>query len=157
MAVAAPHLAVHVGPGKLVAPPRAPPRPAPASPQARLRERKFLRGRDRAGADPSGPVSAMEPVATWTPAKVAAWLRGGWGLGRVGLEGPGDEERKGEKDIPGLSVSQQFRVSAFYPPGTVLGRIGEMTPGVPRTQKGVTHRPSIARGCQGGRGEAVVV
>lgn len=47
---------------------------------------------------------AMEPVATWTPGKVAAWLRGGWGWGSVGLEGHWDGERKRTKDVPSLSV-----------------------------------------------------
>ncbi|XP_047379786.1 connector enhancer of kinase suppressor of ras 1 isoform X2 [Sciurus carolinensis] len=70
MAVAVPHLGGHVGPGMR----RPRPGPAPAPPGAarrpRLRERKFLRRRARR-AEPG-----MEPVETWTPGKVAAWLRG---------------------------------------------------------------------------------
>lgn len=76
------------------------PEPSPAQPLPTpgLWERKFLRPQDGAGAEPlipsgGGLDSTMEPVETWSPGKVAAWLRGGWGRGRVGLEGHWDRER----------------------------------------------------------------
>lgn len=93
MTVAAPHLASHVCPGMLVAPPRAQPSPSPALPQpwalgAEIPAPAVGSGRRSQRAD-----SAMEPVETWTPGKVAAWLRGGWGLGSVGFEGHWDREK----------------------------------------------------------------
>lgn len=48
----------------------------------------------------------MEPVETWTPGKVAAWLRGGWGRGRVGLAGHWDGERERKKGLLSLSVGE---------------------------------------------------
>lgn len=50
------------------------------------------------------PNLAMEPVATWTPRKVAAWLRGGWGRGSAGPEGPWAGKSGSKKDVPSLSV-----------------------------------------------------
>lgn len=82
-------------------------------------------------------------------------MGGAWA--ELGFGGHGDGEKKGEKDISGLSVSQPviYRASALSPPGTVLGRIGDMTPGIPRTHKG----SPIAQASQGAVavGEAVVV
>lgn len=53
------------------------PGPSPAPPQAWSPGAEIPALAEGAGVDPSGPISAMEPVATWTPGKVAAWLRGG--------------------------------------------------------------------------------
>ena len=100
MAVRAPYLACSVGPGMLVAPPPAQPSPAPG--------RGSGSGNSCAGeaerVQSERPNLALEPVATWTPWKVAAWLRGGWGRGSAGPEGPWAGESGSKKDVPSLSV-----------------------------------------------------
>lgn len=99
----------------------------------------------------------MEPVATWTPEKVATWLRGGWGRGRVGLEGNWDGERKRTRDLPSLTVVSQPTSKLERLPGTWYinrDRTAEMTPGADDPE-GVSHRPIIPKGCQAG--EEVIV
>ncbi|XP_064349973.1 connector enhancer of kinase suppressor of ras 1 isoform X3 [Camelus dromedarius] len=72
MVVAAPHLGSHVGLGMPVAPPWAQPSPSPA----RALGAEIPVWARRNGCGSQLPDLAMEPVATWTPRKVAAWLRG---------------------------------------------------------------------------------
>jgi hypothetical protein len=75
MTVGEPHLGGHVGPGMQR------PRPDPARPGL-----GFGSGNSCAGGTRRAELG-MEPVETWHPRKVAAWLRGGWGRDRGGLEG----------------------------------------------------------------------
>ncbi|OWK12801.1 CNKSR1 [Cervus elaphus hippelaphus] len=58
----------------LVAPP--PARPSPAPPQVGAPGAEIPARARRSSCRSEGPNLAMEPVATWTPRKVAAWLRG---------------------------------------------------------------------------------
>lgn len=72
------------------------PRPAPPSPSPALGSgsgNSCARRTERTPIPSGGLHSTMEPVETWTPGQVAAWLRGGWGRGRVGLEGHWGRER----------------------------------------------------------------
>ena len=115
MAVRAPYLACSVGPGMLVAPPPAQPSPAPG--------RGSRSGNSCAGeaerVQSERPNLAMEPVATWTPRKVAAWLRGGWGRGSAGPEGPGPgraEAKRTCRVCQSVSLSASiYRASAVNP------------------------------------------
>lgn len=110
MAVATPHLVSSEGPGMLVAPP--PARPSPAQPGSAPPQVTALGAEIPARARPNGcgserPNLAMEPVATWTPGKVAAWLRGGWGWGSVGLQEHWDRERQRKTTCPVFQLVSQ--------------------------------------------------
>lgn len=138
-------------PGPRPAPPQAGPSPAPDSGSGN----SCAGGTERAPI-PSGCLgSAMEPVEAWTPGKVAAWLRGGWGRGRVGLEGAlgaGEAKEKGPAEAASWLVCQQVFINVCPVSGTVLGRD---EPGRPEEPEGVFRCPSIPRGCQGSDGEAL--
>lgn len=117
MAVRAPHLARTVGPGVLAAPP--PARPGPAPPQVGAPGAEIPARARRSSCRSEGPNLAMEPVATWTPRKVAAWLRGEWGRGSAGLRGPGPGRAKAKRTCRVCrSVSQSasiYRASSVNP------------------------------------------